>query len=246
MREQIEGILLAKDFTSWWLPFKNLTSLKLKLFHCGSSSTTSCLVRANNHANHLRAPMQRCGSHQANDGGAIGVRNESPLSRPEPNTLHGFRVHLGYDQRHALDHPEGRAIVHHDRPPLDGDGPELLAYRPARTEQSDVDTLKAISFELLDDVVPVLEGHVLASGALGGEHLDGAVGEVAVGEDGEELLADGAGDADDGEGGAALLERHADSGGAGLAAAGGRGGGKGEVGFVGDASERSHYGCAPE
>lgn len=190
--------------------------------------------------------MQRCGSHQADDGRAIGVRNESPLSRPEPNTLHGFRIHLGYDQRHAFDHPEGRAVVHHDRPLLDGDGPELLAYRPARTEQSDVDALKAIGFELLDDVVPALEGHAPAGGALGGEHLDGAVGEVAVGEDGEELLADGAGDADDGEGGAVLLEGHADSGGARPAAAVGRGGGEREVGLVGDASERRHCECVSE
>lgn len=151
--------------------------------------------------------------HQANNGGAIRVRNERAFSRSSFDVLHRFRVHFGNNQRHLLVHPKGRAIVHHHCPPIHRGGAELLADGPAGAEERDVDAVEAIRRELLHDVVSVLKVDAAAGGALRGQHFDGAVGEVAVGEDGEELLADGASDADDGNGGAIIAEGHSDPGG---------------------------------
>lgn len=157
--------------------------------------------------------MKRGGGHQANNGGAIRVRNESAFSRSSFDVLHCFGVHFGNHQRHILVHPKRGAIVHHHRPPIHRGGAELLADGAASAEECDVDAVEAIRRELLHDVVPVLEDDAAAGGALRGKHFDGAVGEVAVGEDGEELLADGAGDAYDGDGGAVIAEGHSDTGG---------------------------------
>lgn len=59
----------------------------------------------------------------------------------------------------------------------------------------------------------VFECEAAAGGALRCEHLDGTVREIAVGEHGQELLPDGAGDAHDCDGGSVLLKGHADFGG---------------------------------
>lgn len=163
----------------------------------------------------LGTSMKRGSSHQAYNGGAIRVSNECALSRSGFDVLHCFGVHFGNYQRHLLVHPKRGAVVDHDRSTIDGDGAEVLADGAAGAEERDVDTVEALRRELLDDVVPVLEGDAAASGALGSQHMNGAVGEVAVGEDGEELLADGAGDAHDGDGGAVLAEGHSDPGGGG-------------------------------
>jgi len=157
--------------------------------------------------------MKRGSGHQANNGGAIRVRNESAFSRSGFDVLHRFGVHFGNNQRHLLVHPKRGAIVYHHRTPIHRGGAELLADGAAGTEERDVDAVEAIRCELLHDVVPVLEDDAAAGGALRGQHFDGTVGEVAVGEDGEELLANGAGDADDGDGGAVIAEGHSDPGG---------------------------------
>jgi len=86
---------------------------------------------------------------------------------------------------------------------------ELLSTT-AGAKERDVDAVEAIRCELLHDVVPVLEDDAAAGGELRGQHFDGTVGEVAVG---EELLANGAGDADDGDGGAVIAEGHSGPGG---------------------------------
>lgn len=156
--------------------------------------------------------MKRRDGHQANDSGAIGVGDKRALSDADLNPLHGLGIHLRDHQRDLLVHPKGRAVVHHDGPLFDRDGPELLADGTTGTEESDVDAVKALGGELLDGVVVALEGEAPPGGALGGEHFDGAEGEVPVRKHGEELLADGAGDADDGEGRSRFLEGHADRG----------------------------------
>lgn len=169
--------------------------------------------------------MKRRGGHQANNSRAIRVSNQTPLSQLNPS--HSLGIHFRYHKGHILIHPKRRAIIHHDRPALHRDRPELLADRSAGAEQRDVDAAEALGGELLDDVALVLEGDALAGGALGGEQFDGAVGEGAVGEDGEKFLADGAGDADDGEGGGGFAEGHADGEGGGVGAEGGGEAGEG-------------------
>jgi len=124
--------------------------------------------------------------------------------------LHRFGVHFGNNQRQILVHPKYGAIVYHHRTPIHRSGAELLADGAAGAEERDVDAVQAIRGELLQDVVPVLEDDAAAGGALQGQHFDGSVGEVVVG---EELLANGAGDADDGDGGAVIAEGHSDPGG---------------------------------
>lgn len=160
----------------------------------------------------LGTSMKRGSSHQAYNGGAIRVSNECSLSSSGFDVLHCFRVHFGNYQWDILVHPKRGAVVDDHRSPIDGDGAEVLANGAAGAEERDVDAIEALRRQLLHDVVPVLKGDAAPSGALGREHFDGAVGEVAVGEDGEELLADGAGDAHDGDGGAVFLEGHSDPG----------------------------------
>ncbi|KAG2406147.1 Histone deacetylase HDT1 Histone deacetylase [Vigna angularis] len=145
--------------------------------------------------------MKRGSGHQANNGGAIRVRNERASSRSSFDVLHHFGVHFGNNQRHLLVHPKDGAIVHHHCPPIHRGGAEFLVDGPAGAEERDVNTVETIRRELLHDVVPILKGDPVVGGALRGQHFDGAVGEVAVREHGEELLADDASDADDGNAG---------------------------------------------
>lgn len=171
--------------------------------------------------------MQRSSSHQANNSGAIRISNKRPLSFSGLNPLHRLRVHFRHHQWDPLLHPKRRAVIQHHRPLPHRQRPELFADGPTSAEQGNVNAVEAVGGELLDGVAAAFEGEALAGGALGGEHFDGAVGEVTVVEDGEEFLADGAGDADDGDGGAGVLEGHPDAEwGTGV---GGGGGGRGNA-----------------
>lgn len=124
--------------------------------------------------------------------------------------MHCFRVHLRDHQWNLLVHPKRRAIVHHYAPPIHRDGPELLADGPAGAEQSNVDAVEALRRQLLHHILLLLERHAAAGGALRRQHFYGAVGEVAVGEDGEELLTDGAGHPNHRDGGSVFFEGHSD------------------------------------
>ena len=148
--------------------------------------------------------MKRRNSHQANDSRTIRVRDNRTL--PQLNIPHCIRINFRNHQRHILIHPKSRAIIHHNGPTFRGNWPQFLTNTPTGTEQRDVDAGEGVLGELFHDVFDALEGEFFAGGALGGEHFDGGVREVAVGEDGEEFLADGAGDADDGDGGGVFLE----------------------------------------
>lgn len=140
--------------------------------------------------------MERGGGHEADDGGAVGVGDEAALAGPDLDVGHGFRVHLGDDERNLGVHPERRAIIHHHAAPRHRRRAEGLADGPAGAEESDVDAVEALLLELLDHVLEALEGKPAAGGALAGEHPDAPVGEIPVGDHAEELLPDGAGDAD--------------------------------------------------
>ena len=53
----------------------------------------------------LGSSMKGGDSHEGDDGGAVGVGNDTPLPIPHPR--HGVCIHLGNDQWHSLCHPEG-------------------------------------------------------------------------------------------------------------------------------------------
>lgn len=156
--------------------------------------------------------MQRRDSHEADDGRTVRIRHNRPL--PEPNARHGLGVDLGDDERHLGVHPVRGAVVHDDGAAGDGRGRVDAADAPSGAEERDVDPVEGPGLrEVLDGVVAVLEGDAPAGGALAGEEAEAAVGEVAGGDDAQELLPDGARGAHDGHGGAVVPERHADGGG---------------------------------
>jgi hypothetical protein len=162
---------------------------------------------------HLGAAMKRRGSHQANDGRAIGVSNESTLSHPNLDSLHGIRINLRDHKRDILIHTKRRAIINHDGPSVHSNGTKLFTNGASGAEKGDIDAFKAFGGELFDCVVVALECEVSSGGAFGSEHLDGAEREFTVGEDGKKLLAHGACDTHHGHGRRIFLERHADCGG---------------------------------
>ena len=57
--------------------------------------------------------VQRCDRHQSNDGGAVGVGDDAPLAAADLDVGHVLGVDLGDDERDALGHAEGRAVVNH-------------------------------------------------------------------------------------------------------------------------------------
>lgn len=162
---------------------------------------------------HLSSTMKRRGSHQANDGRAIRVSNESTLSRPNSDPLHSIRIHLRNHQRHILIHPKSRAIVDHNSPFVHSNGSELFADGTSSTEEGYINAIEAFFVELFDGVVVALEGVLLTGRAFRGEHFDGAIREVTVRENREELLAYSACDTYYGYGGCCFLKGHADGGG---------------------------------
>lgn len=141
--------------------------------------------------------MKRGGSHQAYNGGAIRVGNDRAFPHTDLETLQSLWVHFRNDQRDPVFHPKGGAIIHYHHSLCGSNRTERFTDRTAGAEESNVDPVKAVARELLNKVVPVQEGDGAASRALGGEHLDGSEREVSVGDDAEELLSDGAGDAYD-------------------------------------------------
>lgn len=155
--------------------------------------------------------MQWRDSHEADDGRTVRVGHNSPF--PQPDVRHGLGIDLRDDERHLGVHPEGRAVVHDDSAASNGGTRVSAADASSGAEERDIDPFEnPRRREVLDGVLAVLEGDALARGALAGEEAEAAVGEVAGGDDAEELLPDGARGAHDGHGRAVLAERHADGG----------------------------------
>lgn len=171
--------------------------------------------------------MQWRRRHETNNRRTIWIGNQRPLPTLELDSFHRLWINLRYHKRNSLIHPKRGAIIHNNGPLLHRNRPKLLAYAPAGAEQSNVDVIEAVLRQFLDGVVPVFVSDSFSGGAFGGEQLEGSVGEVPVGNDGEELLADGSRDSDDGDGGAILFEGHSNGEGA---IGGGSRAGKGEGG----------------
>ena len=55
--------------------------------------------------------VQRSDCHQSNDGGAVGVGDDAPLAAADLDVGHVLGVDLWDDERDALGHAEGRAVV---------------------------------------------------------------------------------------------------------------------------------------
>lgn len=86
---------------------------------------------------YLGVAMQRCDSHEADDGRTVGVGHNSTF--PQPDVGHGLGVDLRDDERHVGVHPVGRAVVDDDGAAGDGGGRVGAADAPASAEESDVD-----------------------------------------------------------------------------------------------------------
>lgn len=127
--------------------------------------------------------------------------------------LHCIRIHFGNYKRHVLIHPKCRTVINNNGSSINRNRTKAFTDGSSGAKERDVDAVETVSSEFLDNVVVVLESEVLAGGALGSEHFDGSIGKATVGQDGEELLTDGAGNAHDSQGGGIFLEGHANGGG---------------------------------
>lgn len=159
--------------------------------------------------------MKGRGSHKAYNSRTIGIGNKRPLSTPKLNMFHCIRIHFRNNKRHVLIHPKCGTVINNNGASINCNRTKLFTDGTSGAKESDVYAIEAIGGEFLDNVVFVLESEVFSGRALGGQHFDGSIGEAAVGQDGEELLTDGAGNAHDSQGGGIFLEGHADGGGGG-------------------------------
>ncbi|KAL5985976.1 hypothetical protein ACLOJK_027966 [Asimina triloba] len=146
---------------------------------------------------YLGMEVKRGGSHQADDGRAVGIRDESSLTRAKLDVRHCVRINLRNYKRNIRIHPEGGAVIYNDGTSRNSNRTKLSANRPTRAKQRNVDAIEAVLGKLFDDVFSVLEGEAIPGRSFAGQHADAAAREIAVGEHAEELLADSAGDADD-------------------------------------------------
>ena len=90
------------------------------------------LVCADNHSLHTGSSVQGRDSHQSDDGGAVGVCDDTPLTRL--HALHGLRIDFWDDQWNALLHTECRAIVYYLQKALSSSKYHLLVSFWARIE----------------------------------------------------------------------------------------------------------------
>lgn len=154
--------------------------------------------------------MKRGGSHETNDGRTIRIGNKRSFPAFQLNSLHSRRIHFRDHEWNSVNHPKRGAIIHNNGAFFNSYRPEFLAYTPPSAEKRNVNIVEAVLAQFLDCVTSVLICHGFSRGALGGQELEGAIGEVTVGEDGEEFLAHSAGDAYDRDGWAVFSEGHAD------------------------------------
>lgn len=124
---------------------------------------------------YLGVAVQRCGSHEADDGGTVRVGHNSPLSQPD--VRHGLGIDLGDDERHLGVHPEGGAVVHDDGAAGDGRGSVGAADPPPALKSAMSPVERARRGEVLDGVLLALEREALR-GALAGEEAEAPVGEA--------------------------------------------------------------------
>mmetsp|Transcript_5308 Transcript_5308/g.14792 ORF Transcript_5308/g.14792 Transcript_5308/m.14792 type:complete len:260 (-) Transcript_5308:161-940(-) len=194
VREKVESILEREDLHGDWLVVQNLPGLKDQLVHGSLPGAAGCLVGADDHALHRADLVEGRDSHQCNDGGAVGVGNDTALALAPLETSHCLRIDFGDDQGHPVGHAEGRAVVHNHGAAVHSSGCKFLADASASTEQRNVDTLEAVCSKLLNNIVLPLISEFLSSRPCAGQHLQVAVREVALLQHLEELLPHGAGD----------------------------------------------------
>src|SRR5438309_5036691 len=128
------------------------------------------------------------------DRRAVRARDDATLARREV-----VRIHLGHDERDVRLLAEVAALVDDDGTRVDGDRRVLGAHRAAGAEEREIDAAEALGVEQLDAHLAALELDQLAGGTLGGEEAQLADREPPLLKDLQELAADGAGGADDGD-----------------------------------------------
>ena len=142
--------------------------------------------------------VQRLQRRRERDRAAVRVGDDAvALERLE----RALAVHLGHDQRVAVDEAVGRGLVDADRAAGRGVRNELLGTGGSDREQAEVEIAGAerLGRRLLDDESPVAEGELAPGRALGGKGAHVPV--AALGEKRQGQGADGAGGADDADAG---------------------------------------------
>ncbi len=185
--EAVERDLIREHVTARLLAVENLAALGSELRHRRGAGTAGGLVGADDYPLDRIDLVQGPDRHDADDGRAVRVRDDAFV------LLDLLRVDLGDHQRRRGVHAKRRGIVHDHRARLGRRRSELLAARAAGAEQRDIDACEAVLRQHLNRIFLALEGDFLTLGAAAGKHLERIEREVALFEDTEEFLTDGAG-----------------------------------------------------
>ena len=141
--------------------------------------------------------IERFERHHRLDGGAVGVGDDALVP------LHVLGIDLGDDEGDVVVHAPLAAVVHDHRARLDEDGSEFRRSARTRGEESKVHLAfqsHHVLFRELDDGVRLAhEVDLLARASCGSEEIVVLDGELSFGQHFEELVADHAGRADDGD-----------------------------------------------
>src|SRR4051812_21051835 len=190
LREHVERDLVRVDRRRGRLgPVQHGVGLLLELLDGLEARSRDGLVAREDHALEPGRLVQRLERQGGLHDRAVRVGDDPAM------VLERLGIHLGDDERHLLVHPPARGVVHDDgarlhelRGPLAGDA-------PARGEEGEVEALDRVPLLQRAD----LEARELAARRAGGGEGDAlAGGEPAGPEQLQEVLADGAGGADDG------------------------------------------------
>mmetsp|Transcript_24192 Transcript_24192/g.29338 ORF Transcript_24192/g.29338 Transcript_24192/m.29338 type:complete len:290 (+) Transcript_24192:684-1553(+) len=193
--EQVECVLASEDVGGERLAIDNLLGLLLQLCHSSGSSTRGGLVGGDHHAVHTHSLVEGSGSHQADDGGAVGVGNNATSAGLHPS--HCLWVNFGDHQRDTFGHPEGTAVVDNHCALLRSDWSEFLADGAASREERDVHAVPAVLCEFFNSVGLTVEVNLLSCRPSAGKHLHLAVREVALDKHLQEFLTNSTGHSSD-------------------------------------------------
>ena len=164
--EQVEGVGVRQHLGLIGLAVEAGAGRFHQLFHRRGAGAAGRLIGRQDHALDAVRLVDRPQRHQRGNRGAVRIGDDA-LVIPD-----AAGVDLGDHQRHIGIHPEGRGIVDHDRAGLHRDRRELPGNAAAGGKQRDVDAVKGVLVELLDqDPLPAeVDGVARRAGA--GQRLE--------------------------------------------------------------------------
>ncbi len=152
------------------------------------------LIGRRRHAPDRLLPVQRSQRHHRHRGHAVGIGDHAG---PPGKAL---AVHFGHDQRHAVGHPEGRGVVHHQRAGRGGHRSVLPRDRRAGGEEGHVHALERRLAQRLHHHRIAPEGQASSRRPRRGQQAKFANRKAAPFKLIDQLGAHRAGGADDGDG----------------------------------------------